>query len=53
MHEVLEKGDDVGVDEIHSSRNFEVFVVDAVGDSSGLCHWSLPEMEGGWTVGIR
>ena len=34
----------MGVDEVHSGRNFEVFVVDAVGDSSGLCHWSLPEI---------
>ena len=44
MHEVLKKGDDVGVDEVHMSRDFEVFVVDAVGHSSGFCHWSLPEI---------
>ena len=43
-HEVLEKGDDVGVDKVHSSRDFEVFVVDAVGHSSGFCHWSLSEI---------
>ena len=34
----------MGVDEVHSSGNFEVFVVDAVGHSSGFRHWSLPEV---------
>ena len=43
-HEVLEKGDDVEVDEVHTSGDFEMVVVDAVGHSSGFCHWSLPEI---------